>query len=186
MNITGVAAVGLSTEQVVSLVYTVPFHYVGEHDKFLGIAREANDLFVTGVADGNFTSVLRRKSVEARVSVFYNVSSSSVVMVDVGHTYHSPVPTSAPTAPIPEAASATVPLIKQSWVQMSVVLAGVVVLGSLLFCLGLHWRAGSAKVAAQVELIRKTCLEPKPDDLYVESSSDEESELFADDEVYKY
>lgn len=171
VNITvGTALDALDAKQM-SLEYTVPFHFVGPHDQFLNIARVENKYFVSSVADGNFTSVLHRKSVDANVSLLFNVSSTSITMLDLDHSYNSRVPTMGPT-------SLTSPqdeeFYEKQWFTRVVGVAAVCGITGLLFCFGYHWMGWGAEVQGQVRHLHKVYVAPKPDDVYVESSSDSE------------
>ena len=149
----------------------MPFHFVGPHDQFLNIARVENKYFVSSVADGNFTSVLHRKSVDANVSLLFNVSSTSITMLDLDHSYNSRVPTMGPT-------SLTSPqdeeFYEKQWFTRVVGVAAVCGITGLLFCFGYHWMGWGAEVQGQVRHLHKVYVAPKPDDVYVESSSDSE------------
>lgn len=160
-----------STDQV-RVKYTSSFEYFGDHEEFLDIADECNQAFVEGVESGNFTSELQRLAVEAGESLLYNVTSSSVLMLDFDHIYESPSPTVVPS----QSPGAT-QFYEQPWFTYALNVVIVCAVTGVIFAIGFYWKATAHH-------IHSICVEP-PDEKYVESSSDSDAEA-GDDDVYKF
>mmetsp|Transcript_19550 Transcript_19550/g.32901 ORF Transcript_19550/g.32901 Transcript_19550/m.32901 type:complete len:280 (+) Transcript_19550:92-931(+) len=162
---------GSSVGQV-RVQYSSTFDFIGDHDQFLDIADECNQAFVASVESGNFTSELQRLAVDSGKSLLYNVTSSSVIMLDFDHLYNSMSPTDAPSE-----GPGAVQFYERSWFTLAINVVVICAVTGIIFAIGFYWKATAHH-------IHSICVEP-PDDKYVESSSESDTEA-ADDAVYQF
>jgi hypothetical protein len=136
----------------------------------LDLAGTINELFIASVIEGNFTTILHKKSVNANVSLLYNVSSMSVTIVDFDHKYNSHMPTIGPSL-----SSEQDKFYETPWFALLVAVLVLSVIAGLLFCLGFHWRTGVKHTKVQ---LRKIYVQPRleAEEKEAESSSDSESD----------
>jgi hypothetical protein len=167
VNISRVAAgaAGPAEQSVARLQYSAPLRYVGDHDQFLQLAKAANNIFITNVKRGNFTSVLQRLAVAAGESLLYNATSPSARLLGFDHEYNSPAPSLLPTR------SAEAELFyEKAWFTLTLSIVVVCAAVVAVFAAGFYWRAGVRHVNGQV---RKVFVRPK---IEADSSSDSESD----------
>jgi heme/copper-type cytochrome/quinol oxidase subunit 2 len=168
-NISRVSPVPRYPTKQVRLLYTVLFHYTGNHDQFLTVAKNLKNKFVTSVDNGNFTVVLQRLAVDANVTILFNISSTSVTILDVDHQYNSLSPTVGPT----RSPDNTMEFYEQYWFALSTFVILVCIFAGIVFTVGYFWRPGVARIHAQLQRVQEVYVQPKIDDV---SSSDSESD----------
>ena len=159
----------ISSSNEISLQYSVPFFYVGYHDKFIDVADEINEAFISNVRDGNFTSVLNRNSLAAGVPFLNNASSDKVIIIDLDHIYNSYFPTAEPTI----LSDNELKFYELRWFRMSAVALILCITSIIVFCLGCYWNRGVNLARARLKrLFAGNKVDIIDDDL----SSDSESE----------
>ena len=171
INITKFNDLSFTSDKKMSLVYSVPFSFVGNHDKFLEVGREVKNDFVDIVVSGNFTKVLRQKSDSSNLAILRNVTATTLTVVDFDHSYGSQSPSMSPT----QGSHIATTWMSEPWLRLATYILLCCIITGMLFTLGLYWSTCSI-------YIRKKCIEPSPDDNYEESSSDSEPD-WDNDEV---
>lgn len=168
LNITRVTSVPANFADQSRLLYSMSIDYVGSHDLFLQLANFENSNFIARVESGNFTSELQRLAVEAGETLLYNVTSSSVLILDFDHLYKSLSPTMTPY----QSPGGKV-FYEQPWFTLAAMLLCICAVATLVFALGFYWRAGTRVVHTQ---LRKVFVRPKVGGFDSDSSSGSDSD----------